>query len=34
MPKVGTIKSEVMGLAVFNGSKMVGELDVKKHSFN
>jgi len=27
MPKVGTIKSEVMGLAVFNGSKMVGELD-------
>jgi len=25
--KVGTIKSEVMGLAVFNGSKMVGELD-------
>ncbi|RXE60103.1 Ger(x)C family spore germination protein [Acetivibrio mesophilus] len=27
MPKVGTIKSEIMGLAVFNGSKMVGEFD-------
>lgn len=27
MPKVGTIKSEIMGLAVFYGSKMVGEFD-------
>ncbi|TYQ18289.1 UNVERIFIED_CONTAM: spore germination protein KC [Acetivibrio alkalicellulosi] len=27
MPKVGDIKSEVMGLAVFDGDKMVGELD-------
>ncbi|GAE89337.1 Ger(x)C family spore germination protein [Acetivibrio straminisolvens] len=27
MPKVGTTKSEIMGLAVFNGSKMVGEFD-------
>jgi spore germination protein KC len=27
MPKIGSIKSELMGLAVFNGSKMVGELD-------
>lgn len=27
MPKTGSIKSELMGLAVFNGSKMVGELD-------
>jgi len=34
MPKVGTIKSEVMGLAVFNGSKWWESLTVKKHSFN
>ncbi|MCR4435855.1 MAG: Ger(x)C family spore germination protein [Clostridiales bacterium] len=27
LPKVGDIKGEAMGLAVFNGPKMVGELD-------
>lgn len=27
IPKVGDMESEIMGLAVFNGDKMVGELD-------
>lgn len=27
MPKTGDVKAEVMGLAVFDGSKMIGELD-------
>ena len=31
---VGSIKSEMMGLAVFNGAKMVGELDGEETAFH
>jgi|LSQX01.3.fsa_nt_gb spore germination protein KC len=34
MPKVGSVKSEVMGLAVFNNSKLVGELDGQETTYN
>lgn len=33
IPKVGNVKGETMGLAVFNGSKMVGELDGQEATY-
>ena len=33
MPKVGNLKTEVMGVAVFNGGKMVGEMDGEETLF-
>ena len=33
MPKVGNIKTEVMGMAVFDGARMVGELDGEETSY-
>lgn len=32
-PKIGDVQSEIMGLAVFKGDKMVGELDGEETSF-
>ena len=34
LPKVGDIKAEIMGLAVFNHGKMVGELDGEETMFH
>ena len=33
IPKTGEVKGEIMGLAVFDGDKMVGELDGKETTF-
>jgi len=34
MPKVGNLKTEVMGMAVFDGARMVGELDGEEASYH
>lgn len=34
MPKIGDFKAETMGLAVFDGSKMVGELDGEETTYH
>ena len=34
MPKVGNLKTEVMGMAVFDGARMVGEMDGEETSYH